>query len=134
MSVRRMKGPRGWVFKEELITEKDAPEYERMKSGLVKVLNRLGGYEPAVDDIHVDEIARHVIYMNRVELYLDSGNATEETYTVVADSKLKFMKMINDAIRELALSRRDRLGKRIESSLEKELRESFLRVMKLRGK
>ncbi len=133
MRLKRVRGPRGPVVKFELITQKDVPEYDRTKCGLVKVLEKLGGYEPAVDDIHIDQIARNIIYLNKVELYLDSRHATEDTYSVVADSKLKLMKIIDDAIRELALSRRDRLGKQTEASMKKEMKEAFLKVMKLRG-
>ncbi len=133
MRVRRMEGPRGPVVKFELLTQKDVAEYERTKSGLLKVLEKLGGYEPAVDDIHIDQIARNLIYLNKVEFYLDSEHSTEDTYAVVADSKLKLMKMIDNAIRELALSRRDRLDKQSEAGLERTMREEFLRVMKLPG-
>ncbi len=131
MRVRLMEGPRGPVVKFELITQKDVAECERTKSGLVRVLEKLGGYESAVDDILIDQIAHNLIYLNKVELFLDSEHSTEDTYSVVADSKLKLMKIIDNSIRELALSRRDRLGKQSEAGLERKMKEEFLRVMKL---
>ncbi len=126
-------GDQPWtVSKVALITEKDVPEYERMKNELVKVLQKLGGYEPAVDDIHIDLIAGAAIYAKRAEIFLDSGTANEDTYSSITDTKLKLAKIIDNATRELALSRRDRLGKQTEGSLKTKMKEEFLKVMKLR--
>jgi hypothetical protein len=113
-----------------LLTKKDASEYNRIRDELVKVLERMGGYEPAVDDKYIDRIARLTIYTNKVEMYIDSNNATVDTYVKVTDIKLKQSKMLDMAINQLALARRDRLGKQTESSLMNELREAMLRGMK----
>jgi len=118
------------VFKMPLLTKKDASEYNRIRDELVKVLERMGGYEPAVDDKYIDRIARLTIYTNKVEIYIDSNNATVDTYVKVTDIKLKQSKMLDMAINQLALARRDRLGKQTESSLMDELREAMLRGMK----
>ena len=118
------------VFKMSLLTKKDASEYNRIRDELVKVLERMGGYEPAVDDKYIDRIARLTIYTNKVEMYIDSNNATVDTYVKVTDIKLKQSKMLDMAINQLALARRDRLGKQTESSLMNELKEAMLRGMK----
>lgn len=118
------------VFKMPLLTKKDASEYNRIRGELVKVLERMGGYEPAVDDKYIDRIARLTIYTNKVEMYIDSNNATVDTYVKVTDIKLKQSKMLDMAINQLAIARRDRLGKQTESSLMNELREAMLRGMK----
>ena len=118
------------VFKMPLLTKKDASEYNRIRDELVKVLERMGGYEPAVDDKYIDRIARLTIYTNKVEMYIDSNNATVDTYVKVTDIKLKQSKMLDMAINQLAIARRDRLGKQTESSLMNELREAMLRGMK----
>lgn len=120
------------VSKLALLTEKDALEYDRIKDGLVKVLEKLGGYEPAVDDIHVDMIARALIYAKKSEAYLDSETTSADYYVIVADIKLKLAKIIDNAIQALAVSRRDRIGKQTEASLKREMKEAFLKVMKLR--
>jgi copper chaperone CopZ len=127
MKITRVGSPTDPATKLELITEKDAAEYQRTKDELVKVLERLGGYEPAADDIYIDQIARIAIYAKKVEIFLDSGTANVETYSRVTDTKLKFSKIIDSAMRQLALTRRDRLGKESEASLMKELREAMLR-------
>ncbi len=120
------------VSKLALLTEKDALEYDRIKDGRVTVLEKLGGYEPAVDDIHVDMIARALIYAKKSEAYLDSETTSADYYVIVADIKLKLAKIIDNAIQALAVSRRDRIGKQTEASLKREMKEAFLKVMKLR--
>ena len=123
MKIRHVGGPPAKVEKQELLTKKDVPEYERTRYKLVKVLEKAGGYEPAIDDILIDQIARTAIQAKNVELFLDSKHSTVDTYSVVADSKLKLMKIIENATRELALSRRDRLGKQTQSDVMEQIRQ-----------
>jgi hypothetical protein len=132
MKTKHVGGPPAEAEKQELLTKKDVPEYERTKNALVKVLEKAGGYEPAIDDILIDQIARTAIQAKNLEVFLDSAQSTVDTYSVVADSKLKLMKIIENLTRELALSRRDRLGNQNEASLESRMKEECLRVMKLR--
>ena len=103
-----------------------------MKREMPEVLRRLGGYEPAVDDICIEQIARATIYSKRIEIFLDSDNATEFTYTRVTDSKVKLSKTIDNAMHELAVSRRDRMNKQTEGSLMSELREALLKALRSR--
>jgi hypothetical protein len=53
-----------------------------------------------------------------------------DTYFRVTDIKLKQSKMIDNAIHQLAISRRDRLGNQTEGELMNELREAMLRGLK----
>jgi hypothetical protein len=118
------------VTKYPLLTEKDAAEYERIRSGIINVLETMGGYEPAIDDLPIEQIARTTIYLRKIESFVDAPQATSDTYSSVTDSKLKMAKMIENAIRQLALGRRDRLGRQAQSSLENELKEATLRAVK----
>jgi hypothetical protein len=104
-----------------------------MKRDLIATLQRLGGYEAAVDDIQIDMIVRHVIYSRRIEAFLNSPTATEHTYASVADSKAKLSKMIENALRQLAISRRDRLTTQTQTILMTELREAMLRGLSIAG-
>lgn len=125
MKMKHVGGPPAVVEKQELLTKKDVPEYERTKNALVKVLEKAGGYEPAIDDILIDQIARTAIQAKNVEAFLDSKHSTVDTYSVVADSKLKLMKIIENATRELALSRRDRLGKQTQSDIMERIMQAI---------
>lgn len=129
MILKQVGGPPASVTKTPLLTKQDAAEYERTRSEIIKVLEKMGGYEPAIDDLHVDQIARTTIYLKKIEFFVDSPLATSDTYSSVTDSKLKMMKSIENAIGQLALSRRDRLGKQTQSSLENELKEATLRAV-----
>lgn len=130
MKNKHVGGPPEPVTKSPKLTQKDLAEYEQTRNAIVKTLEKRGGYEQAVDDYYVDQIARTAIYARRVETFLDSDTANVDTYSSVAYTKLKFVKIIETAIRQLALNRRDRLGKQTESDLMKELREAMLRGLK----
>jgi len=133
MKIKLVEGPPAVVVKQELLTKKDASEYERTKNALVKVLLKMGGYEPAIDDILIDQIARTAIQAKNLEVFLDSKQSTVDTYSVVADSKLKLMKIIENATRELALSRRDRLGKQTQSDIMEQIRQALEEAQKHGG-
>ncbi|MGD0177635.1 MAG: hypothetical protein ABSA50_02150 [Candidatus Bathyarchaeia archaeon] len=133
MKIKHVGGPPAKVVKQELLTKKDVPEYERTRYKLVKVLEKAGGYEPAIDDILIDQIARTAIQAKNLEVFLDSKQSTVDTYSVVADSKLKLMKIIENATRELALSRRDRLGKQTQSDIMEQIRQALEEAQKHGG-
>jgi hypothetical protein len=114
--------------------EKDEPEYDRIRQELIKVLDKVGGYEPATDDLLIDQIARSAIYFRNSEVFLDSETATDYTYARVADTKLKFAKIIESAMHQLAISRRDRMGSQTQAGLMNELREAMMRGLKNAGK
>jgi hypothetical protein len=116
-----------------LLDEKDVLEYDRIRRELIKVLERLGGYEPAADDLFVDQIARNAIYSRKVEFFLDAPTANEHTYAAVTDTKLKLSKIVEKAMQQLALSRRDRMGNQNQANIMTELREALLRGLKNAG-
>jgi hypothetical protein len=104
---------------------KDLPEIERLTAGIVKVLRKFGGYEPEVDDIWVNQIATYTVYLKKAEIFLDAETATEHTYIRVADIQLKFQRIIENAMHQLALSRNDRMGQQAEADLIGKLRETI---------
>ena len=130
MKAKRAGSPQAPVRKMALLTRKDQPEYNRIRNELVKVLEKAGGYEPAVDDIHIDQIARIAVYTKKVESYLDSDLATVDTHSRVTDIKLKQSKMIDNALHQLAIARRDRIDKQTETGLMNELRAAMLKELK----
>ena len=131
MRFKQAGGPPEPVHKVSKLTEKDAAEYERTRSPIVNALEKMGGYEPAVDNYYIDLIARTMIYAKKSETFLDSDTATADTYASVAYTKQKFAKTIETAIHQLALNRRDRLGKETQSDLMEQLKEVTQRGLKL---
>ena len=109
-------------------TDEDRPEVERLTKGLIKILKKFGSYEPEVDDIQVSQIATCTIYSKKSEKFLDAPTATEHTYSRVVDTKTKLQKMIDTAIRELSLSRRDRLNQQGQTDLTRQLQEAIAKA------
>jgi hypothetical protein len=126
--------PNRTVYKIPLITEKDAKEYEAVKAGLIAELKKLGSYEPEVDDLQVEEIARATIYMRNLEKQLDSENANAETYSRVTDSQAKLRKIIESAFHELAVTRKERIRTQAGKAGEDELARLILEALKNRPK
>ena len=108
----------------------DLPEIHRLRKGVVKVLEKFGGYEPEVDDIWVNQIASFTVYLKKCEAFLDAETATEHTYLRVADTQLKFQRIIENAMHELALSRRDRIGTQAEADFTGKLKEAIEKMKK----
>ena len=133
VKIKRAQGPSEPPRKLPKLTEKDLAEYERTRTLTVNVLDKMGGYEPGIDDYYVDLIARTIIYAKKVENFLDSDTASVDTYASVAYTKLKFAKVIENAIRQLALNRRDRLEKQTQTDLVQELREATQRALGKHG-
>jgi hypothetical protein len=103
----------------------EIPEIERTAKGIIKVLKKYGGYEPEVDDILVYRIASALLYLKRTELFLDAPQADEKTYTRITDVQAKQQSMIENAMEQLALNRRDRLSRKEEADLTAKIREAI---------
>lgn len=108
----------------------DAAEYTRMKHALVNTLEKYGGYEPAVDEISIDQMLRSTIQSRKIDAFLNTDTATEYTYTRVIDSRVKLAKIIDTAMQQLAISRRDRLTNQTQTTLLRELKNTILREVK----
>jgi len=122
------------VHKVPLITVKDAKEYEAVKAGLIGELKKLGSYEPEVDDLEIDAIARATIYMRNLERLLDSEKANDETYSRVTDSQAKLRKIIESALQGLAVTRKERITTQAGKAVEEELAKLILEALKNKPK
>ena len=117
------------MFKVEKLQKKDAAEYQKLRNEIINVLEKSGGYEPAVDNLYIDRIASTAIYARKLETFLDSAQATARTYAQVTDTKLKLSKIIDDAMHHLALTRRDRISKQTESNFVNELKQALQKAL-----
>jgi hypothetical protein len=122
------------VHKVPLITLKDAKEYEEIKARLIAKLKQLGSYEPEVDDLQVDAIARATIYIRNSEKLLDTEGANEETYSRVADAQAKLRKMIDTALDQLSLTRKARIASQPDKAGEEEFVRKIMEELKNRPK
>ena len=108
----------------------DIPEIERITKGIIKVLKKSGRYEPEVDDIWVNRIAQCTFYLKKTEYFLDAPTATEHTYSRITEIQTKWQNMIEHAMEQLALSRRDRMETQGEADLKRRLREEIEKASK----
>ena len=129
MRRERKSNPPGAMGVGIATSDEDRPELERLRKGMIKALQKRGGYMPEIDDILVDQIARSTIHWQKLETFLNAQSANEYTYARVADSKLKFLKMIETDLRELALNRRDRIDQQGEADLKNKLRAEIMKRM-----
>jgi hypothetical protein len=130
MQLKHAGAPPAPPRKTPKLREKDVAEYERTRNEIIKVLENVGGYEQAIDGILVAQIATTIINLKNIEFFVDSDLATSDTYASVTDTKLKMAKIIENATRQLALSRRDRIANQTQSSLMNQLKEALEGVLK----
>ena len=108
----------------------DIPEIERIATGIINVLKKLGRYEPEVDNIWVWQIANCTFRLKRIDSFLDAPTATEYTYAHVIDMQSKQQAMIEHAMDQLALSRKERMETQAEADLKRKLREEIEKATK----
>ncbi len=134
MKKKTLQDQNRTAFKMPLITTKDAAEYEGIKAGLIARLKRMGSYEPEIDDLHIDAIARATIYLKHTETLLDSDKANEETYSRVTDAQAKLRKIVENALRELAVTRKERMAAQTGRATEEELTKAILEALRNKPK
>jgi vacuolar-type H+-ATPase subunit H len=134
MESRTQRDQNKVAYKVPMITEKDAKEYEGIKAGLIGELKKLGSYAPEIDDLHIDAIARATIHLRNAEKLLESEKANKETYSRVTDAQAKLRKIIESALHELAVTRRERIATQAGKAGEEELARLILEALKNRPK
>ena len=108
-------------------TGNDAQEYFRIRDGLIELLEERRGYEPAIHDLYLDQVARHTIFLKRCDMFLLSDKASEHTFVSVADAKVKFAKIIDNALNKLGISPGNSFANQTEADVMTELRELVMR-------
>jgi hypothetical protein len=114
-------------------TDTDALEYSRIRDQLCTFLRKAKRYEPAVDDIQVDLIVESIISLKKVGTFLKSKNATEFTFSRVADAQMKYAKIINDAFDHLSISRRDRPIGQDQANANNQMESRAMKIDGLKG-
>ena len=94
----------------------EADEIERITNAIAELLVKTGSYEPAVDNITINQIVQSQITYNKLAPFLNSTKPNEYTYSRVIDAQVKLVKIINDGFQQLGLLRHDRLEKRFHNS------------------
>jgi len=117
--------------KPTLLKGDDTLEYSRIKNKLCSALRKVEAYEPAIDDIYIDQIVESIISSRKVGHLIKSETATEFTFSRVADAQVKFAKIIKDAFTQLCISRRDRLTDQDKTENLAEFRKALSEVLRI---
>ena len=108
----------------------DNPEVKRTAEGIIKVLKKSGRYEPEVDNIWVYRIAHCNHALKKIGFFLQTPTASEHTIVRMTDAQAKQQAMIEHAMEQLSLSRRDRLEEHGDADLKRRLREAIEKACK----
>jgi hypothetical protein len=109
------------------IESKDQDRLNKLIEELTKAIKGLGDYVPALDDPYIITIAKSIIYAEKIEAWIDESDdidvVTSATY-IIANHRA----MMNDAIANLAASRKERLKRKNETEVKDEI-EKFVREL-----
>jgi len=113
-----------------LLSKEDKPVYDQIYSQMIAYLKSRGDYDPAVDNVFVDIIARAVIRIRKLDDMADIASA--EKMPSFVDAIQKTYKVFDEAIEGLAASRKERLRTKDQWAMESELREAMRELMGLK--
>jgi len=91
------------------MTPKDRDEYERIKQGIIRAIQKSRPYISEFDNLQIELIAGSMVYWRKGDPFLDSNTATPETYSRVIDGKVKLAKTIEEATQKLGITRHERI-------------------------
>ena len=128
----------GWYFSEKRYIRKPKiikfpratekhPDYPKIKAKLVEALQQLESYNPAYDDLLVDEIAKTVIDIKTVDKKIDEAKNLTQLGKAIK-TKAILLGMLEDCVEALAITRKSRL-KHGEAELMKETMMNRLKAI-----
>ncbi|MHC1586084.1 MAG: hypothetical protein ACXQTV_00900 [Candidatus Hecatellaceae archaeon] len=97
----------GEGFKLARATEKH-PDFKPIKAKLVEALQQVESYNPAYDDLLVNEIAKTVIDIRTVDRALEGAESLSQLHRAV-QVKATLLRMLETCVEALAMTRRSRL-------------------------
>lgn len=116
----------GLVKVPRLLT-KDRSRYDELFGEVVGEVRRFGRYS-RFDNLVIDRMVRAVIYSERAEAIIDSNPDDSRVLSAMTDVLTKQNVIIRDCIKQLAMSRRDRISKETVQEMEVSLQQLLDRV------
>jgi hypothetical protein len=95
------------IYKFPRATEKH-PEFKQIKARLVEALQQVESYNPAYDDLLINEIAKTVIDIRTADKALESVKSLTKLHRAV-QVKATLLRMLQTCVEALAMTRRSRL-------------------------
>jgi hypothetical protein len=109
------------------IEEKDRDKLNKLIDDLTKAIKGLGNYVPVFDDLLINIIARSIIYAEKAEHWIDTSEEID-VHSSAVDIIAKNRAMMNAAIENLAISRKERLKQKTAEEVKDEI-EKFVREL-----
>lgn len=97
---------------------------------LVSALKRLEGYDPDLDLPLIEEVARSAAFIKRGEAYLNRKDCSPETYSSISDGMAKHASRMRQAMKDLAVTRAERMRYRSATAFVAEFKEAVDRVIR----
>ena len=112
------------LFFAPMLSVKEEAEYNRLSKRLHQAVEKLGDYDPTMDDLLIDQAVRAKIYAVKCEKVLD--RATEPAVIQgITDAVSKWNAALRRAMNDLAANRRERLKSKSRREIVEEL-ERFI--------
>jgi hypothetical protein len=92
-----------------------------MQQRLITALKKLDDYEPIIDDLHIEQAVVATICIRKLLAFLKPSTLTLDNYSRITDSITKLTKTRDNALNQLALTRRDRLTHQTQTGIQSEL-------------
>lgn len=105
-------------------------DIQQVISKLVSALKRLEGYDLDLDLPLIEEVARSAAFIKLGETFLCKKNCSPETYSSISDGMAKHASRMRQAMKELAVTRAERLLNQSATAFAAELKEAVDRVIR----
>ncbi|WP_309492301.1 hypothetical protein [Candidatus Hecatella orcuttiae] len=87
------------------------PAFKSIKTRLVEALRQTGCYDPAFDDMVVDEVVKSIIDIRTVDRYVEGAKDLRELAEAF-NAKATITRILYQAVEQLAVTRRGRLKRK----------------------
>jgi hypothetical protein len=104
-------------------------DVQRVIDKLAAALKRLEGYDPDFDLPLIEEVAHSAAFVKLGEAYLRREDCTPETYASISDGMAKHASRMRQAMKELAVTRTERMRHQSATAFVAELKEAVDRVI-----
>jgi hypothetical protein len=119
------------IYKFPRATEKH-PEFKQIKARLVEALQQVESYNPAYDDLLINEIAKTVIDIRTADKAIESAKNLVQLQQAVG-VKATLLRMLQNCVEALAMTRRSRLKHEQVEVVKDSMMERLQKIIKPEG-
>jgi|GEM_PF-2145702 len=112
------------------LTNKDRGERNRLANKIVKGLKDIGDYDPRLDNFLIDKAARAIIYMEKLEKYLDKPEQDPTVIQAITDAMSKQGSILRWTVAALAANRKERLAHKTQREIESSIQDRLNKLIR----